>query len=93
MRDSPLARVVRCPGRHRHKPITSGDGFEPHYTLTIEGDPSFTVTIPELILPMNSVVETAANAVNWIPHIIKAKPGLMTDATDFPLVTCLPDES
>jgi len=71
-------------------PTLETDGFEPRYSLWIEGTPSLTVTIPELSLPKNSIFVTTSNAVNWIPHIIKAKPGLLTSARDFPLVTCIP---
>ncbi len=67
------------------------DGLEPRYTLSIEGDPSFTISIPE-IPPELGFMGTAAHAVNWIPHIIKAKPGLLTNGRDYPMVTCLPQK-
>jgi len=71
-------------------PTLETDGFVPHYTLTIEGEPSLTIDASDLCLSKNITIETASPAVNWIPHIIRAKPGLLTSARDYPLVTCLP---
>ena len=68
------------------------DGFEVHFTLTFEGEPSFTIDASELCLSKNIKITVAARAVNWIPHIIRAKPGLLTNAWDLPLVTCLPEK-
>ncbi|MFW6105050.1 MAG: hypothetical protein ACOC7P_00545 [Chloroflexota bacterium] len=71
-------------------PSLERDGVEQHYTLWIEGNPPLQVNAPDLTLPQNALIETAASAVNWVPHIIKAKPGLLTNAREFPLVACLP---
>jgi hypothetical protein len=68
------------------------DGLEPHYILAIEGEPSFTISISGIV-PEFGFKGTAARAVNWIPHIIKAKPGLLTSGRDYPMVTCLPQKS
>ncbi|MFW6105045.1 MAG: hypothetical protein ACOC7P_00520 [Chloroflexota bacterium] len=66
------------------------DGFEVHYKLSVEGEPSFTINSPDLISGNNIPIAVAANAVNWIPYVMKAKPGLLTSAKDFSLVTYLP---
>jgi hypothetical protein len=70
----------------------SFDGLEPGYILAIEGEPSFTVNIPGIV-PEFGFKGTAARAVNWIPYIIKARPGLLTNGRDYPMVTCLPQKS
>jgi 4-hydroxy-tetrahydrodipicolinate reductase len=63
-------------------------GVEPYYTCWIEGKPNLKIDCPALTRPEHSII-TAARCCNWIPYIIKAKPGLLTDMSDFPLVTCL----
>lgn len=68
------------------------DGFQTRLAFSIEGDPSFTVDVPGLSLGKNLPIITAAHAVNWIPHIMKAKPGLLTNAREYPIVTCLPSK-
>jgi len=66
------------------------DGLELRFTVSIEGDPSFTVVAPELSVGKNIPMFVSAHAVNWIPHIVRAKPGLLTNARDLPVITCLP---
>ena len=66
------------------------DGLETCYKLSIDGEPSLSVDVPGLALGKNIPMMVAAAAVNRIPHIVKADPGLFTDARHFPFVTCLP---
>jgi 2,4-diaminopentanoate dehydrogenase len=61
-------------------------GENPHTAarIEIEGEPNISST-----LSINSVrgfSTTAPRLVNWIPHIVKAKPGLMINMSDFPLI-------
>lgn len=66
------------------------EGLEPRFTVSIQGDPGVTVDVPALSLGKNVPRYVAAHAVNWIPHIIKARPGLLTNLRDYPVVSCLP---
>ncbi|MFW6105049.1 MAG: Gfo/Idh/MocA family oxidoreductase [Chloroflexota bacterium] len=61
---------------------------EPFYTLWLEGKPNIRVDAPAMVGPEHSII-VGARCCNWIPYIIKAKPGLLTNMNDFPLVTCL----
>ena len=74
------------------QPTLELDGMEPHYFLEIEGDPSFKVDIAGMNESINIAVSTVAAAVNWIPHVIKAKPGILTKAEDYVLTYCLPEK-
>ena len=67
-----------------HHQAKSQEGFD---SITIEGVPPINMVIkPEI----NSVVATTASLVNAIPHVINAKPGLMTPA-DLPLIFAISD--
>jgi len=67
-------------------PTLETDGIEPSYTLWIEGEPNITVNMDGLSTNQGIRIGTAAHAVNWIPYVIKAEPGLLM-TKDYPLVT------
>jgi 4-hydroxy-tetrahydrodipicolinate reductase len=67
-------------------PTLKTDGMEPCFTLWVEGDPEIKVSLEGVTIGHNIMVVTAARAVNWIPSVVKAKPGLLTSLEDFPLV-------
>jgi hypothetical protein len=69
----------------------SVDGLEPSFKITIEGDPTTTMSIPSLAVGDNVPRYAAAHAVNWIPHMMKSRPGLLTDLRDYAMVSCLPE--
>ena len=66
-------------------PTLDTDGIEPSYTLWIEGEPNITINMDGLSTNEGIRIGTAAHAVNWIPYVIKAKPGLLM-TKDYPLV-------
>jgi 4-hydroxy-tetrahydrodipicolinate reductase len=68
------------------KPNMETDRIEPCFQLSIEGNPSFKVNLEGLTTGDNMRVATAARAVNWIPYVVEAKPGLLTNLREFPLV-------
>ena len=63
-----------------------GFGNEPHTeaTIRLEGEPNIKATLA--LKSEKGWSTTAPRLVNWIPHIVKAKPGLLIDMNDFPLI-------
>lgn len=70
------------------KPSLEIEGFgnEPHTeaAITIDGEPSLTSKLS--LKSGNGWSTSAPRMLNWIPCVVKAKPGLMTDLRDFPLM-------
>ena len=63
-----------------------GFGNEPHTeaTIRIEGEPNIKATLA--LKSEKGWSTTAPRLVNWIPHIVRAKPGLLIDMNDFSLI-------
>ncbi|NNG01220.1 MAG: hypothetical protein HKM93_17645 [Desulfobacteraceae bacterium] len=63
-----------------------GFGEEPHTEAVIEivGEPNLKSSLS--LKSENGWSTTAPRLLNWIPFIMKAKPGLLTDLRDFPLM-------
>ena len=85
------AEVIRLDGIWACDPRKDLDGFEPCYTLWIEGKPNLRVDMQGATGVGHNII-TPARCCNWIPHIVKSKPGLQTDMTDHPLIGCLQDK-
>ena len=83
--------VIRFDGIWACSPTMEIDGFEPGYTLWIEGKPNLKVTIDGATGVGHNTI-TPARLCNWVPHIVKAKPGVLTDMTEFPLIGVLQDQ-
>lgn len=69
-------------------PNPSEDGVLPGTWIEIEGDPSISAVISGGICQAGDL-GTAAHAVNSIPAVVDARPGLLTIG-ELPVVSCLP---
>jgi 4-hydroxy-tetrahydrodipicolinate reductase len=69
-------------------PNPSEDGVSPGTWIEIEGDPGMNVAISGGICQAGGL-GTVAHAVNVIPLVVDAKPGLLT-VRDLPVASCLP---
>jgi hypothetical protein len=68
-------------------PDTSEDGVSSGTWIEIEGDPGMKVSISGGIIEEGGLA-TAAHAVNAIPFVVNAKPGLLT-VREVPIACCL----
>jgi len=84
-------KVIMLDGIWACSPTKEVDGFEPCYQLWIEGKPNLKLEM-EGATGIGHNTITPARCCNWIPHIIDAEPGLLTDMTKFPLIGCLKDK-
>jgi len=76
-------KAILLEGTLAINPTQEVDGIEPGYTLWIEGIPDIKVSIEGITEAAKKAkpgrgTTIAARAVNWIPYILAAKPGLLT---------------
>lgn len=83
-------RVIEITGIIACSPTKETDGFEPGLTIEIEGEPNLKMELDGIQTSENIVTVVAACLVNWIPYVVRARSGLLTDIREFPVIPCAP---